>query len=134
MVNFDLVIKRIEDLKGVRGDKHVAAILGLSPQDFSNRKKRGSLLPAIFEWAINESVNLDWLIKGQECDPEAKPAIGDQSVVYAMFGTDTEMQEIVDLLQKRVPELKGNVLKILKAKAGLKDALNEMGLKESDWF
>lgn len=79
MVNFESVIKRIEALKGIKGDKHVAVILGISPPDFSNRKKRGSLLPVIFEWAINENVNLDWLIKGDSslnCDTQLTRIIG----------------------------------------------------------
>ncbi len=76
MVNLNLIIERIEIFKGVAGDKFVAEIVGLSPQDFSNRKKRGTLLPVIFEWASSETLDLNWLIKGEIAQPEvaADPA------------------------------------------------------------
>jgi hypothetical protein len=34
----------------------------LSPQDFSNRKKRNTLRPLVLEWAAREGINLNWLI------------------------------------------------------------------------
>lgn len=95
---------------------------------------KGRMPPADFVVRVCErfpGISPWWLLTGQE---EAKPSVSEPEVVYTLFGSDTEMQEIVTLLQKRVPELKGNVLKMLKAKASLKDALNEMGLKEGDWF
>lgn len=73
-------------------------------------------------------VSLEWLAIG------ADPKVCDPSYMYAMFGSDTELQEIVDLLQKHVPDQKGNVLRVLRAKKSLKDALKAMGEIESDWF
>jgi hypothetical protein len=66
MIDIDVVIDKIKTLKGLKNDKEVAALLGLSSADFSNRKKRGSLLLMIFEWAGTEDVSLDWLTT--KCD------------------------------------------------------------------
>lgn len=67
MVDFDLIINRVCVIKDITSAKakDVASVLGISPQDFSNRKKRGTLLPVIVDWALKESVNLNWLLKGE---------------------------------------------------------------------
>ena len=65
MVNLDGVVKRLLEVKGLSQGKEAAKILGISPADLSNRKKRGSLLPLLVEWAINEGVNLHWFITGE---------------------------------------------------------------------
>jgi transcriptional regulator with XRE-family HTH domain len=66
MVNLDNVVKRLLEVKGLSQGKEAAKILGISPADLSNRKKRGSLLPLLIEWAINEGVNLHWFITGED--------------------------------------------------------------------
>lgn len=53
------VINKIKMLKGLRSDKEVAALVGLAPTDFSNRKKRGTLIPVILTWALDD----DFLFK-----------------------------------------------------------------------
>ncbi len=70
-MNIDCVLDKMKLLKGVSKGKDLAFILGLSPQDFSNRKKIGTLLPVIFEWAINENVNLNSLFKENEQEEKA---------------------------------------------------------------
>lgn len=61
MINIDVVVENIKALKGLKVDKEVADLMGLSAADFSNRKKRGTLLPLVLEWAVEEDVSLDWL-------------------------------------------------------------------------
>jgi len=65
MVDFLEIISRIKYLTGKKRDKELADLFNISPADFLNRKKRGTLLPLIIEWGIHESVNLDWLLTGQ---------------------------------------------------------------------
>lgn len=62
-MNFDLIVKKIMSVMGFTDEKEVAKLFELSPPDFSARKKRGSILPFIVNWGINEGVNLDWLLK-----------------------------------------------------------------------
>jgi len=65
MADFLEIISRIKYLTGKKRDKELADLFNISPADFLNRKKRGTLLPLIIEWGIHESVNLDWLLTGQ---------------------------------------------------------------------
>ena len=58
------IIDRIKAIKGVQTDKDVALLLGLTPADFFNRKKRGTLIPLIVEWALAEDRDLNELFKG----------------------------------------------------------------------
>ena len=60
-----LVLGRIKAIENVISDKDLAPILGLTSADFSNRKKRGTLLPLIFEWALENSCDLNDLFRGQ---------------------------------------------------------------------
>lgn len=66
MVNLDGVIGRLKKIRGISQDKDIALLLGISAPDLSNRKKRGTLLPLIIDLAINENVNLHWLITGKD--------------------------------------------------------------------
>ncbi len=132
--NMSEIIERLKSCKGYESDADLARDLGVPPKKLGVWKLRNTVpLEELTTFCRHNNCSLEWALTGSH-SAQAKTSVDDPRPTYAMFGTDTEMQEIVDLLQKRVPELKGNVLKILKAKAGLKDALNEMGLKEGDWF
>lgn len=65
MVNLDGMIKRMLEIKGLSQSKEAAKLLGISPADFSNRKRRGTLLPLMIEWAIGEKIDLHWFITGE---------------------------------------------------------------------
>jgi hypothetical protein len=65
LVHFDDIINRIKELKSLRHDSEVADLFKLSPNDFSNRKKRGTLAPLVLEWGTHENVCWDWLIAGR---------------------------------------------------------------------
>ena len=65
MVNLNAVVGRLLEKKGLAQIKEAAGILGISPADLSNRKKRGTLLPLLIDWAINKRVNLHWFITGE---------------------------------------------------------------------
>jgi hypothetical protein len=66
MIDFNSILERVKTFKNLTHNKHVAEMLGLSPADFSLRKKRGTLLPVLIEWAVNQNVNLDYLIRGKD--------------------------------------------------------------------
>jgi len=95
MVNFVLVVDKIMKLKGLRSEKDVAKTLGISPQDFSNRKKRGTLLPVVVEWAINERVNLDWLLTGEELTEKRKASPVVKLIDQVLEDMDEETQREV---------------------------------------
>ncbi len=60
----------MEDLKS---DKEIAELFDLTPQEFSRRKKRGTLLAKIIDWGICQSADLNWLLTG-----EGSPYVGQQ--------------------------------------------------------
>lgn len=81
MLNFKEIENRIKKRTGLTEGKDIAALFKLTPQNYSNKKGLGTILPTIIEWAIQENVNLDWLLKGEQPDvvvdkPEAFESAG----------------------------------------------------------
>ena len=68
MINLDIIISNIKKSQNLKYNKDVAHLLGLSAADFSLRKKRGSLLIVIVQWAVKKNINLDWLLTGKNDD------------------------------------------------------------------
>ena len=58
------ILDRIKRYADLQTEKEIAELLGIGSSDFSNRKKRGTLLPLIAEWCLGEEVNAEWLLKG----------------------------------------------------------------------
>jgi phage repressor protein C with HTH and peptisase S24 domain len=70
-VNYDQILEKIIAKAGFENEKEVAKLFDLSGSDLSNRKKRGTLLPFIIKWAIDENVNINWLLSSTgEIDPD----------------------------------------------------------------
>ena len=109
MINIEEVISRLKLQAGVSNNKEVADLLGLSAADFSNRKTRGTLLPLIIDWAINENVNIDWLLKGSHIQTEPNLVTEKINLMLA------DMSE----------EKRRDVLKYTEEKKLLADLLNE---------
>lgn len=65
-MNFDQIISRTNKVFGYKSDKFLAQHLGISQQNFSNRKKKGTLLPEVIieVCKLHPEVNLHWLITG----------------------------------------------------------------------
>jgi hypothetical protein len=60
------ILTRIKSIRNLKNNKDVAVLLNISGSDFSNRKKRGTLLPLITQWAIDEKINIEHLLNGDE--------------------------------------------------------------------
>lgn len=65
-MEINAVLERIKQIKSLKTEKDIAFLLGLSPQDFSNRKKRNTLRPLVLEWAAREGINVNWLVCEEE--------------------------------------------------------------------
>ena len=64
--DFHSIIQRLKLILDVKSDKDVAIALGLNPNSFFNRKKRGSIpMTKIVIVGNTLKVNLDWLIFGR---------------------------------------------------------------------
>jgi len=82
-MNFDEIIKRSHEVLDLKSDKQLADILGISQQNFSNKKKKGTLFPEIVRVIseLHPEVNLDWVVNGRGSkvfanfsgNPAAKP-------------------------------------------------------------
>lgn len=70
--NIEEILSRIREREGTRTKRELAEILNISPQDFSQREKRGTLLPLLVEWAMQRNVSLDWLVSGREMKDDAQ--------------------------------------------------------------
>jgi len=69
-VNTKSIIQRLLQIKGLKKEKDLASLMGLSQGDFSNRKKRDTLIPAIMVWAAQNDIDLNWLIYGKGKEPQ----------------------------------------------------------------
>jgi len=65
MVDFSEIIKRIINIEDLSNEKDVAELFGFSAQNFSKRKKSGSLLPLFISWGVSKKVDLHWLLTGE---------------------------------------------------------------------
>ena len=71
MINFydiEILIDRIKVLHSIKTDSQLSELIGISAADFSLRKKRNTLFTPIILWAINERLNLNWLVYGKQDD------------------------------------------------------------------
>ncbi|WP_319406115.1 helix-turn-helix domain-containing protein [uncultured Desulfosarcina sp.] len=66
VIDIEGALQRIKSIRNISKDKEIAILLDLSPQDFSNRKKRGTLIDPIVRWGINENVDLNWVLNGKK--------------------------------------------------------------------
>jgi len=126
-MDIDAALERIKDLKSLKNEKDLAALLGLSPQDFSNRKKRNTLRPLVLEWAARERVDVNWLVR-EEGEPYGRQGEGETG-----GGIDKDLLRLVIEMVEQGGEELGLHPKADK-KAELIVTLYEMrqGLKEID--
>lgn len=130
MVNLEEILNKIKLLKNISKKKEIAELLGISPQDFSARVKRDTILPLIVNWAINENVNLDWLVKGEvetslapqkqilpiyKEEPILNKLVKEPTTSYNVSSDQTEDREITELLEM--------TRQVLKSKTGYADSL-----------
>jgi len=80
--NIDQILSRIREREGARTKREIAEILNISPQDFSQREKRGTLLPLLLEWAMEKNISLDWLVAGGKTEYETELLSDGENPVY----------------------------------------------------
>ena len=62
-INEKLIIEKFKTLTKCKNDKDASRMLGISQQNYSHRKSRGTLLSLIAKWGINNDIDLNWLLK-----------------------------------------------------------------------
>jgi len=64
------ILDRAKKAVGVKSDSSFAQLIGISPQDLSNRKKRGTLRSLIIEWALKEDLNVSFILSDGKDQPQ----------------------------------------------------------------
>ncbi|MFH1215744.1 MAG: hypothetical protein V1706_04495 [Pseudomonadota bacterium] len=87
-VDIEEIIDRLKKKTSLSTNKDIADLLGLSPTDYCNRKKRGTLLPLLIDWAMNEKVDLQYFIVEDKYQNEATG--------HGQIGNDPEVAELLE--------------------------------------
>jgi len=64
-MHIEAVIKRFKEINGLSKHKELAKFLNISPQDFSQRKNRGTIINLLLEHPSTKQINLHWLLTGE---------------------------------------------------------------------
>lgn len=85
--------KRIDSRFGTKTATKRAELIGVSVQNYTNKKKRGTLIYDLLDWAIENGINTNWLITGNG------PERSDETL------TQIELKHIRTIKQFDDPEL-----------------------------
>lgn len=103
-MNHDQILKRFKEYRRLAYDKNVAELFNISPQDFVQRKKIGTLTDLIIEKSLNDNINLHWLITGT-----GPMKIGESAFQYKIPEEIPPVENVTEPapldLQRRIDEL-----------------------------
>lgn len=91
---FGEVMERAKEAFGVRNDAALAAVIGMSPTAFSNRKQNGSIpYDELIAAATTRNVDIGWLLTG-------KRTVGNTRETAGIYEISPRKQAILDMLDK----------------------------------
>ena len=98
-VNYDQVADRLANVAGIKATgRAVANELGLSPSNYSNYKRRGTLVHVFVDWAIQNGVSIDWLLTGEDPPSTAPPQLTIQTVPrFKSFAKNFAFEEYIPI-------------------------------------
>jgi len=124
MLNFKEIENRIKKHTGLSEGKDIAALFGMTPQNYSNKKGLGTILPTIIEWAIQENVNLDWLLKGEQIE-----VVAEKQAAY--LSIDRETQIVNQMMEGMTDQQRRDILKYVEDKKLLAELIAERQIKQA---
>lgn len=74
----DDLVRRIKQEHLIKDDKELADLIGLSAQNFSAKRKKGTVVNDILAWAILNNKDLNLLFKGAESNGRAERKKGNR--------------------------------------------------------
>jgi len=109
-VNFFQAVKRLMNVEGFRTEQELARFWGLEPNDLSNRKKSGSILPFLVSWALHKNVNVNWLLTGKVEEGDIEYVVHEKQGGYISTSTElkrfkSEVKKILSSLEDRITSL-----------------------------
>ena len=78
-MNIEQTLNKMKSFCNVKDDKELAEILRISPQNFANKKKKGTLYVDIAQYAINSGMNFSKIFSE---DSAARAEAADRDAVY----------------------------------------------------
>jgi len=106
-------------LPSIKKDRELAKLFGQSQTNFSNKKKRGTLINLIIEYSINEKVNLNWLLTGKDTLNDNKKDEQIENIIKYLKTLNKEELIGFEITAKKLHELK-NRLSELESKIEVK--------------
>lgn len=136
MRNIDDILDRIKEIKSLKTDTEMSKLFSVTPQTISTWRKRGTIpYNSLVTLCEREGMSLDWLLTGEGPmkkyeAPEEKPLTGvrEASTIYNVR-EDPDLAEIVSLLEE-FPQDKRLILKLLKGKKEIREALEGIEIKD----
>lgn len=101
-MDIDGIIKRFKVINKLKRHKELAKLFDISPQDFSQRKNRGTILDLIIDHPSTKQINLHWLLTGEgpmrmEGMPQI-PVVKEEPPPYSSL--DPKTDEILQLTRE----------------------------------
>jgi hypothetical protein len=81
--NIDLIIERSMAAFGCKTQRQLSDIFSISPENFSAKKKRGTLTKLIEKEAYRKGISYDWIITGEGNMRKAGAPIAENAASYA---------------------------------------------------
>lgn len=101
MVSFEQALLRLKERVGVQSDKELAALLGLSPTAFSDRKKRNAFpedkLRALVQQRPDLGIDVDYVLTGRTRAQIQAAVVGLPARLRELRG-ERSVEEMADLL------------------------------------
>ena len=130
--NISQIVERLKSECRFKTDKDAAEALGMSGTALYNHKLRGSIpYEALSTFCEKEGISLDWLLTGEGPMRRAANGIHMVSEEPSLYnvGDDPDLEEILSLLHE-APQDKKLVLKLLKGKKDIKEALEGLDISK----
>lgn len=120
-MDIDALIKEIKAQEGIKNDKDLARLLEISAQNFSNRRKRGTLRPLLIEHAVRRGLAI-----------RLKDSDGERRLVQQDRIVDAELlQHVIERADEAMARTQCHALSA-KKRARLYAALYEMSASGID--
>lgn len=122
-INIDLMVERALSVFGCQNQKQLSELFNISPEDFSARKRRGTLTKLIEKEACRHGIDFEWIKTG-----EGTPSkIAEPDSIYSP-GTATETaptRDVTDLQNHELGELIKQTTEVLLSRTKYGYALKE---------
>lgn len=108
------IVNRLMNIMGYSTKKELAKAINISAPDLNNRIRSGTIKQLLIEHAINNNVNIDWLLTGKGQANKKDSGIAEPETQYhgASFRrvTDNMPLKISDMVQKTICILESDTI------------------------